>query len=130
MISIGEIRDSQEKKPKKSAKSRCGDNIYHTDSDGYWIQEKSLHDKKDIKRDISGKFVLISDCFFYFGENHIDLLSSPLKKELGRWRQKNIDKKNGLAFIKFLKKKHKQGRHGNPIKFNDFRECDCKKNCS
>lgn len=52
-----------------------GDNIYHKDKDGNWLQEDSHHSNEDgttnqynLTRD-TGKtsFVLVSDCFIYFG---------------------------------------------------------------
>ena len=54
-----------------------GDNVYHTDpGSGKVIQENCAHSKKDgkpnighYKRDIDGKYVLISSNFYYFGDN-------------------------------------------------------------
>ena len=54
-----------------------GDNIYHRDKGGSWIQEDSHHSNKDgsinqtnLLRDTgSCENVLISNFFFYFGEN-------------------------------------------------------------
>lgn len=53
-----------------------GDNVYHTDPNtGYVIQENCAHSKKNgkanmghYKRDISGKNVLLSSHFYYFGD--------------------------------------------------------------
>ena len=109
---------SKKKSADKSAKKRCGDNIYHTDSNGHWIQEKNpAHGKKHKERDIRGKFVLISDYFFYFGKNHIALPNS-FKEETKNLRQghKYIDKKIGEPFIRFLEKKS-IGCHGLPLQF-------------
>lgn len=58
-----------------------GDNIYHRDIDGNWIQEDSHHSNPDgsfnkinIDRDVgSTENVLISNFFFYFGENAIPI---------------------------------------------------------
>lgn len=53
-----------------------GDNIYHKDSKGNWIQEDSAHslidgatNEEHLKKDTSGKNVLISENFYYFGDN-------------------------------------------------------------
>lgn len=119
---------SKKKSSGKSAKKRCGDNIYHTDSNGHWVQERNpFHGKQDMERDISGKFVLISDHFFYFGKNHIALPSS-LKEETKNLRQghKYIGKKIAEPFIKFLEKKP-IGCHGLPL---EFESCNRTENCS
>jgi hypothetical protein len=57
-----------------------GDNIYHQDSIGQWIQENSAHslgnEKPNIghlKRDTEGGFVLISTNFYYFGDKAISV---------------------------------------------------------
>lgn len=51
-----------------------GDNIYHRNSCGAWIQADSHHslpdgtpDVSNLQRDTSADAVLLSDCFYYFG---------------------------------------------------------------
>lgn len=53
-----------------------GDNFYHKDENGNWIQEDSAHSNHDgtpnlnhLKSDTSGKNAIISDYFFYFGQS-------------------------------------------------------------
>ena len=61
------------KKPnrKGSFKERRGDNIYHKDTDGKWIQEDSFHDEKSIKKDTNHTSnVLVSKKFHYLGKNY------------------------------------------------------------
>lgn len=56
----------------------CGDNIYHKDAKGNYIQEKNGHHNNiDTKiRDLKSEYVLISSEFFYFGEeNALEILS-------------------------------------------------------
>ena len=59
-----------------SLKMMYGDNFYYQES-GVWMQEDSAHslsngiNENHMKRDLSGEFVLISQNFFYFGENAI-----------------------------------------------------------
>ncbi|MDW3190943.1 MAG: hypothetical protein R8G66_01175 [Cytophagales bacterium] len=53
-----------------------GDNFYHTDEQtGHWIQETSAHSKvngtKHTKTDTSSNTVLISNYFYYLGDNSI-----------------------------------------------------------
>lgn len=57
-----------------------GDNFYHQDERGNWIQENSAHSLKNgtpneihLIRDTGGTFVLISKNFYYFGENAITI---------------------------------------------------------
>jgi len=53
-----------------------GDNFYHKDDNGNWIQEDSAHSNHDgtpnlkhLKSDTSGRNAIISDYFFYFGQS-------------------------------------------------------------
>jgi len=45
-----------------------GDNIYKPLGNGEYEQLKSRHTIKNQPKDLSGKFVLLSDSFYYFGE--------------------------------------------------------------
>lgn len=71
------------KKPSRNGSrvQMLGDNIYHQDENGGWIQQDSHHSNDDgttnlvnLNRD-TGKCdkVLISNCFFYFGSNAIEV---------------------------------------------------------
>lgn len=57
-----------------SLKQQYGDNIYHHDVDGSWIQEDSRHSQEDgtpnaghVARDTKADVVLLSERFVYFG---------------------------------------------------------------
>ncbi|QEC77469.1 Nmad2 family putative nucleotide modification protein [Mucilaginibacter ginsenosidivorax] len=57
-----------------------GDNIYHKDEDGNWIQEDSAHsldggkvNKDHLDADTAGKYVLISETFYYFGDQAFEI---------------------------------------------------------
>ena len=72
----------QDKKPifSGSLKQAQGDNIYHKDSKGRWIQEQSRHSHPDpaiarmhLKRDTKSEFVLLGRYFAYFGENALEI---------------------------------------------------------
>src|SRR5437016_4237679 len=55
----------EEKKPRAgSPKTFCGDNIYFKGESGVWEQRLSYHMAKHVKRDLSGKNVLISETFY------------------------------------------------------------------
>jgi hypothetical protein len=68
------------KKPNsKSGKvGEYGDNIYRLKRDGSFEQRPSVvHGKKYAKRDFSGKYVLVSNEFYYFGADSRDLKEYP-----------------------------------------------------
>jgi len=57
-----------------------GDNFYHQDDKGNWIQENSAHSNYDdsvneshLTRDVGGYNVMISKNFYYFGRNAISI---------------------------------------------------------
>lgn len=57
-----------------SLKQQYGDNVYHHDFDGSWIQEDSRHSQEDgtpnkghVARDTKADVVLLSERFVYFG---------------------------------------------------------------
>ena len=109
-----------------------GDNVYHTDrTSGRVIQEYCAHSKnggrtngKHWKRDVSGKNVLLSKRFFYFGENcpaipdefrYIDNDTRSIKfKDLV-----DEDKKIN-AFVTWLETTFGQGIHGDPCNWKEF----------
>ena len=69
------------KKPSRNGSrvQMLGDNIYHKDDEGHWLQEDSHHSNPDgspnlvnLRRDTrKTNQVLISDCFLYFGSQAI-----------------------------------------------------------
>lgn len=57
-----------------------GDNFYHQNEEGKWIQENSAHSLANgmpnlghLKRDVGGQYVLISTNFYYFGDQAISV---------------------------------------------------------
>lgn len=130
----------KKKSSNKTSKRSCGDNIYHTDSNGNWIQEKNpFHkDKKAQEEDTREDAVLISEIFFYFGKKAVSIPKS-IKESINKsWLQKGhkksidqswrghkfLDEKSGKALIAWLEKKGK-GRHGEPIGFNKKNTLRC-----
>ncbi|WP_299660907.1 hypothetical protein [uncultured Psychromonas sp.] len=92
LMRVSEIVDFQQywddprfslKKPSRNGSQvqLLGDNIYHKAQDGTWIQEDSHHSNGDgtinevnLERDTgSTENVLLSDYFFYFGENAVSI---------------------------------------------------------
>ena len=74
----------REKKPffTGSLKQAQGDNIYHRDGSGTWIQQKSRHSHPDpvmgkahFERDTKSEYVLIGKQFVYYGKEAIEIPS-------------------------------------------------------
>jgi len=104
-----------------------GDNIYHVDSEtGNFIQENSHHSLKDglvninnYTKDISGKFVLISKTYWYFGEEAI-LIPDKLKSIIKSGRQhRKIDETELIkAFVVWIQKQKGHAFIGKPARFS------------
>ncbi len=112
-----EDRRFQKKKPKKHTDLRYtrGDNIYYRDQKGVWKQRPSRHNEKHMERDLGGKRVLISRCYWYFGRN-----APKIPKRFrdlvftGRNYKCNFSEKLGLNFVAWLEKNYRKGIHGDP----------------
>lgn len=103
------------KKPLRNGSSvrMVGDNIYHRDTDGNWMQEDSHHSNpdgtiniKNLKTDtnISDK-VLISDNFWYFGVDAITVDLDSIEYQRGRRKHKKVkltESNNGRQLISSL----------------------------
>jgi hypothetical protein len=102
-----------------------GDNIYHI-VNGEWVQEDSAHSKEDgitheghLETDIDGKYILISQNFYYFGRNAIDVpneFKSVICTDVRNWEyaEPEDDIEN---FIQWLEEKgyRKRRLYGDPI---------------
>ena len=99
-----------------------GDNFYHTDEkSGKWIQEPSAHSKvnkeKHIRTDTKADVVLISQDFFYLGDNSIiipEQYSIFCKKGPGM-KYKDLSQL-GESFINWVKDNaYRKGINGDPV---------------
>ncbi|NIF07101.1 hypothetical protein F3J23_16815 [Chryseobacterium sp. Tr-659] len=97
-----------------------GDNFYHKVGDK-WIQENSAHSNsngsvndKHLKTDIEGKNVLISDSFYYFGNNALKIPNEFLEACHTGIGQKIVPESITDKFIEWLIN-HKKGINGDPI---------------
>lgn len=99
-----------------------GDNFYHKDTNGNWIQEDSAHSNidgtpnlKHLKTDISGCNSLISEHFFYFGQS-APLLPTKLRNichsGIG---QKLLPPALGAEFVSWLTNHFQPKIYGKPI---------------
>lgn len=110
----------EEKKPRAgSPQAFCGDNIYFKDESGAWKQRRSYHTAKDVKRDLSGRNVLISESFYYFGGSAIEM---PEEYHAlipnGRGHRCNHSLEVVGEFIHWLQTNFSVGIHGEPAKFH------------
>ena len=102
-----------------------GDNFYHYDiKKKKWIQEDSAHSLTNgkansghVKIDTSGKYVLISQNFYYFGDNSILLPKKywDICSEGRNMKGPSIPPKKAANFIIWLQGNYKVGIHGDPI---------------
>lgn len=94
----------------------AGDNIYHRAEDGRWIQDRNAsHGRGSIEKDTRNPRVFISDHFYYFGGNAIDIPAE--FSELIRDRQGcrcNYTEDVAAGFVSWLRESHVPGVHGQP----------------
>lgn len=123
----------QYKKPviNGSLVSMYGDNIYHQDNNGKWIQENSAHSLIDgktnhdhLKTDIKGEYVLISETFYYFGSKEI-VIPQEYRSVCNKGRNMkgpSIPDDIGAGFLNWLQENFKPGIHGDPISWGEHQE--------
>lgn len=108
-----------------SLKMMYGDNIYHRNTDGDWIQEDSAHSLIDtpnlehLKRDTGGRYVLISKNFYYFGKKAIPIPEQFISEIPCRGRNFCSQQLNDNAvndFVNWMKDNYVSGIiYGDPI---------------
>lgn len=119
----------QYKKPilNGSLTTMYGDNIYYKKEDQTWGQLDSAHSKHDgdvnedhLNKDTDGKYAIISEEFYYFGDNCPELpdnLKSICRNGRG---EKTIIKEETIdQFISWLKNEFSTGIHGDPLNWRD-----------
>lgn len=111
-----------------SLKQKYGDNIYHHDARGNWVQEDSHHKNKDgtinmknLTRDTKRDAVLVSRTFWYWGREAqpIDVALQELQYS-GRGFSKNLRSDIGIMTVRlndWLLSLNESGYIGRPIKF-------------
>ena len=122
------------KKPARNGSSMqmLGDNIYHKNESGEWIQENSHHSNPDGTPNINNLIrdtqrtdkVLISNFFFYFGSEaiEIDLNSIGYHRRIRDCKKTDLDKsENGKKIIESISKAHRSFINnviGDPFQFD------------
>lgn len=111
-----------QKKPKTkgSIQERCGDNMYYQDSKEKWVQLKSPYHygKCKLEADTKYPYVFVSDHFYYFGKNAIEL---PSELQAIFEVQRGISYKKGTlakSFINWMSNNTELGVHGKPHRVN------------
>lgn len=114
----------QYKKPEISGTlvTMYGDNFYHKDETGKWIQENSAHSNidgtcnlKHLEIDTGGKNALISDYFFYFGDQSPTIPSYFRRICHAGIGEKKIIGQIGSDFIDWIEANFHVGIHGDPL---------------
>jgi hypothetical protein len=107
------------KKPdftKKELIYQLGDNIYQPFGNGEYTQLRSVHSKNcknenwkedpcEKCKDLKGKYVLISDCFYYLGREAEDLPADLKELKVGRGCRCNFEDATKLAFLEYVEDK-------------------------
>lgn len=106
-----------------------GDNFYHTGDDGFVIQEPSAHSNEDntpneghTRRDASGKYVLLSNHFYYFGDK-APMMPAELNGICSHSRSYHfwdIDEELLNQFVSWLETNFTLGIHGDPRNWKEF----------
>lgn len=106
-----------------------GDNFYHKDEEGKWIQEDSAHCMLDgtcnpehFKKDIRGENVLISQHFFYFGNNAPLIPKHLIKVCHSTQGQKKLTKELSTEFIDWIHNNFQTGIHGDPLNWSEYNQ--------
>ena len=93
-----------------------GDNIYHRAEDGRWLQDPNrFHGPERLEKDTGGAGVYISEYFYYFGENAIEIPAA--FSEMIRDRQGTrcgYTEELVAAFVAWLENSFAPGVHGKP----------------
>ena len=102
-----------------------GDNFYHRNEETEeWIQEDSAHsleggncNRSHLERDTKSENVLISEHFYYFGDNAPIIPDEFLEvcSEGRNVKSVSISEEVGNSFVKWLEDNYEQGIHGDPI---------------
>lgn len=94
----------------------AGDNLYHRAEDGRWIQDRNAsHGPGSIDKDTRKPRVFISDDFYYFGENAVDIPAefAPLIRDRQGCRCE-YPEDVAAGFVSWLRDSYALGIHGQP----------------
>lgn len=108
-----------------------GDNIYHRNGEGEWLQSDSAHslpngevNEGHLKTDTGGENVLISTNFYYFGDNNVFIpdeyraVCNPYRNFISN----SIPEEVRTQFIDWVQNNFENGIHGNPINWREHQQ--------
>lgn len=106
-----------------------GDNFYHRDESGKWIQEDSAHCKLDgtchqehLEKDTGGDNVLISEHFYYFGD-HAPKIPNELTEICHTTQgQKKITDQLAIDAVNWIEQNFKLGISGDPLNWIEYNQ--------
>jgi len=96
---------------------QAGDNIYKPQDNGFMQLTNRNHTLDDITHDVSGKFVLFSTQFHYFGKNPIRIpkhLRPTIPKGQSAHGWLTHDDERAKKFVAFITEKYLIGVHSSP----------------
>ena len=106
-----------------------GDNFYHKDVIGNWIQEDSAHSNADgslnathLKTDTRGKNILISEHFFYFGDNAPIIPQELFEVCHSTQGHKIVKGQLANELINWVSRNFQRGRHGSPLNWSEYQQ--------
>lgn len=106
-----------------------GDNFYHTDKNGKWIQEDSAHSNANgtaheghFETDLSGVFVLIAENFYYFGEEAPLIPKSFWKVCHSGIGEKRIEGELCAEFLRWMTSNFRKDRIGTPASWQKYNQ--------
>ncbi|PSR56274.1 hypothetical protein AHMF7605_23620 [Adhaeribacter arboris] len=107
-----------------------GDNIYYKNESNIWCHTDSHHsfengliNEANLTRALSGKYVLISDTFYYFGNKHFKIPSEFISLCCkSRDFEKKLDYKLGERFINWVSQRYESGIIGDPLNWTIYNQ--------
>lgn len=128
IISLHEYWEDQRFEYKKpvmngTLSTMFGDNCYHLDNDNNWVQEDCAHrningtfNHEHKEKDISGENALISQLFYYFGDNAPQIPRRFIQICHTTQGQKIVKPdKLAIKFLNWLQQNYRTGTQGKPI---------------
>jgi hypothetical protein len=105
-----------------------GDNIYFLDeATQRWFQANSHHSlengkiqRKTLDDDVGGKFVLISENFYYFGSKSIEIPNNIKRNFVVGRNYRYVNPESANKLIKILTKNNQRGYNAEPTSFTKF----------
>jgi len=114
------FRDARfkEKKPdlkNKDWRRHQGDNVYKKNADGLWTQLPGPREAANMEKDLRGKHAIISDHFYYFGTNAVELPAGFRKMiHTNQGHRSQFPNELVREFVKRLEGEYECGVHGEP----------------